>query len=94
MSRDPYEKLKMSIGIVAEPGTSLVNKTGEWREFRPVIDHKTCISCGICEKYCPDMAVKDVGEGYYEIDLDYCKGCGICAEECPVGAIKMVREEK
>lgn len=94
MAKDPYEKLKMTKGAVVEPCTTLVNKTGSWREFRPVIDHEECIGCGTCEKFCPDMAIKEVKEDRFEVDLDYCKGCEICAEECPVDAIEMVKEEK
>lgn len=94
MVEDPYEDLKITKGVVARPCTSMVNKTGSWRTFRPVIDHDECVGCGNCEKFCPDMAVKEVEENRYEIDLDYCKGCGICAEECPVDAIEMVKEGK
>lgn len=94
MVKDPYKNLKLTKGAVVAPCTTLANKTGSWRTFRPVVDHEKCISCGTCEKFCPDMAIKDVGEGRYEVDLDYCKGCGICAEECPVDAIEMKKEEK
>lgn len=94
MTKNPYEDLKLTKGAVVRPGTTLVNKTGSWRAFRPKIDHETCIGCGTCEKFCPDMAVKEVEEDRFEVDLDYCKGCGICAEECPVDAIEMVKEEK
>jgi pyruvate ferredoxin oxidoreductase delta subunit len=93
-SEDPYENLKITTGAVAEPSTSQVNKTGSWRQFRPVIDQEACIGCGQCDTFCPDQAAKPVGDGdTYGIDLDYCKGCGICAKECPVDAIEMVREE-
>lgn len=94
MPEDPYKNLKINVGAVVKPRTSLSNKTGSWRSEKPVIDHQECISCGICEKFCPDMSVKDVGEGRFEIDLEYCKGCGICAIECPANAIEMVKEEK
>ncbi len=94
MVDDPYENLKISKGAVVEPCTTLVNKTGSWREYKPIVDHDECIACGTCEKYCPDMAIKEVEEDRYEVDLEYCKGCEICAEECPVDAIEMVKEEK
>lgn len=90
---DPYENLEMTVGAVVEPGTTLVNRTGGWRSERPVIDQETCIDCGICEKFCPDMSAKEV-DGEYVIDYDYCKGCGICWVECPVDAIEAVQEEK
>ena len=89
---DPYEDLEISKGAVAEPSTTLVNKTGTWREFAPEIDHDACTGCGLCETFCPDVAAVHVGDRRYEIDYDYCKGCGICAEECPVEAIEMLSE--
>jgi len=63
-------------------------RTGTWRTFKPMIDHKRCNHCFLCWKYCPEMAIStDI-----TIDYDYCKGCGICAAECPRKAIRMVRE--
>ena len=62
MSTDPYENLTISKGAVAEAGTSLVNKTGSWREFKAIIDHDACTGCGICETFCPDAAAKNVGD--------------------------------
>lgn len=94
MVYDPYKKLKITKGAVVRPSTTLIYKTGGWRTFLAVIDHDKCIACGTCEKFCPDMCVKEVEEGRFEVDLDYCKGCAICAEECPVDAITMVKEEK
>ena len=74
-------------------------RTGDWRTFRPEIDHGKCTpsrnqrpSCFICWLYCPDAVVKRSIP--VEIDLEYCKGCGICAEECPTKAIRMVEEER
>lgn len=51
----------------------------------------TCINCDNCVVYCPDMAVKRVGDGYIVL-TDYCKGCGVCVKECPTGAMKMQEE--
>ncbi len=70
-----------------------VNKTGTWRQMRPVIDYGKCKNCGICWKYCPEPAIVIENERFV-IDYEYCKGCGICAVECPVGAISMVSEIK
>ena len=90
----------MKKNLAVDPGTSKNNKTGNWRTYRPVIDHDKCIACGKCARVCPEGCVFPVGDNamqgkiFYEKDLDYCKGCGICAEECPVNAIKMVLEEK
>ena len=75
------------------------NKTGSWRNFKPVIDYDKCIRCMICWKFCPDVAIKAVHDETHKlkvkpvIDYEYCKGCGVCFNECPVDAINMVPEE-
>jgi Pyruvate/2-oxoacid:ferredoxin oxidoreductase delta subunit len=51
-----------------------------------------CTACDNCFYYCPDLAVKRVEGGGYEVLADYCKGCGICVRECPTGSMTM-REE-
>jgi pyruvate ferredoxin oxidoreductase delta subunit len=95
---------RLTIGCVAPPGGSLVNKTGAWRSQRPVFKHVTCIGCHACEQVCPEGSVcedpkskhkceklkKEVSD--FQVDLDYCKGCGMCAVECPVDDIDMVPE--
>lgn len=67
-------------------------RTGDWRSRRPVIDYDTCIQCGRCYIYCPDVAYTKNEEGEPIWNEYYCKGCGICARECPVDAIAMVEE--
>ena len=74
-------------------GSMLYNKTGAWRNIRPVIDLSHCIQCGICWKFCPDVAITIENE-FPVVNLEYCKGCGICAEECPSKCIAMVEEER
>ncbi|RLG77295.1 MAG: pyruvate ferredoxin oxidoreductase [Thermoprotei archaeon] len=89
--------------LVPEPGNSVLNLTGTWRVFRPVMDVEKCVRCLICWSYCPEPAIRIVDKPYrtkqgreykftLEIDYDHCKGCGICAQECPVKAIQMVEE--
>lgn len=78
-------------GVIPEPATSLRNKTGSWRTFRPMINYEKCTNCGLCWLYCPDMAIYEEN-GRYLINYEYCKGCGLCSEECPFKAINMVRE--
>lgn len=81
---------------LAQPGSSLENKTGSWRTHRPEIDKNLCIGCSRCAKLCPDacifMKMDKNTKLKAEVDYDYCKGCGICAAECPVKAIKMVKD--
>jgi 2-oxoisovalerate ferredoxin oxidoreductase delta subunit len=79
--------------MVMSLGSMLHNKTGAWRNIKPVVDKEKCIQCGICWKFCPDMSIIIEAE-FPVIDYVYCKGCGICAEECPTKCIAMVEEEK
>lgn len=74
-------------------GSFRINKTGVWRNIKPIIDNENCIQCGICWKFCPDVAIH-IEDEWPVIDYEYCKGCGLCAEECPPKCITMVEEEK
>jgi len=88
----------MKINITAKPNTTLKNKTGSWRTFKPKTDFEKCIGCGFCSRICPEgiIEMKNNKEGKLkpETDYDYCKGCGICAAECPVKAIIMELDRK
>ncbi len=78
----------VSIGAIVEKST-MENKTGSWRTFKPIITEK-CVACKRCIQLCPEgcmsMGEKN-GKKIAIIDYDYCKGCLICASECPVKAI-------
>lgn len=45
-----------------------------------------CIGCKICEKKCPNGAIK-VENFHAIIDYDKCTSCGLCKSACPVKAI-------
>ncbi len=82
--------------LTVKPGSSLKNKTGSWRSYRPVVDKDKCIACRLCTKICPDGAInlKNYKKSLKaDVNYDYCKGCGLCAKECPVKAIKMEKEK-
>jgi len=96
----------MKINITAKPNTTIKNKTGGWRTFKPKIDLDKCISCGICERICPEGAIKMLKNNKFQsktgqppikkpiVDYNYCKGCGLCSAECPVKVIKMELDKK
>lgn len=65
-----------------------------WREKKPVWNRMSCFKCAVCYLNCPDAAIMQVDDGYYDISQDICKGCGICARECPNDAITMTPEVK
>ena len=85
--------MRITVGAVIQGGTSVLYKTGGWRDQRPVLHAELCKACGMCEMVCPDSAIYAV-DGSYHIDYDYCKGCALCAYECPTKAIKTEPEEK
>ena len=53
---------------------------------RPVIDHRACSRCGICQRDCPRQAIHEQG-GRLDIDYRNCIRCFCCQEFCPSGAI-------
>lgn len=73
---------------INEPGTSVLNKTGEWRTKIPYWDQTKCKQCLLCTPYCPDSSIPVVNGKRQDFDYDHCKGCGICYSICPFKAIR------
>lgn len=72
---------------IAEGGTSVLTKTGEWRVITPLWQKETCKQCLLCAPFCPDSSIPVQNGKRGDFDLDHCKGCGICAKVCPFAAI-------
>lgn len=81
-------------GIIPEPSTSLVYRTGSWRLERPIFDPQKCVQCLMCWLVCPDSAIVLENGKVVGIDYDHCKGCGLCSLQCPpkAKALTMVLE--
>ncbi len=86
--------MKVILGGIVQASTSVGNRTGNWRNFRPQYLQKACIGCKMCAIVCPEGCVYSIEEKKFTFDANYCKGCGMCAEECPVDDIEMIMEEK
>jgi NAD-dependent dihydropyrimidine dehydrogenase PreA subunit len=56
----------------------------------PVVEHKTCIGCGVCVSTCPRNVFNMAGEKSHAARPQDCMECGSCVEACPVQAIKLV----
>jgi ferredoxin-type protein NapH len=55
--------------------------------FELKADPERCVSCGLCEKACPFLAI-DGGEGGLRKVNMYCSRCSACADVCPKGAVR------
>jgi NADH-quinone oxidoreductase subunit I len=58
-----------------------------------------CISCGLCQKYCPSHCIEIVPHLPQEAPLSFqieilkCVFCGLCVDACPVDAIRMGEDQ-
>lgn len=96
-----FESVKDMPPLAVSLYTMDYNKTGSWRNVRPIIDYDKCTYCTICWKFCPEPSIDlekievDGKEKFKPIiDYKYCKGCGICWTECPVDAIYTEEESE
>jgi pyruvate ferredoxin oxidoreductase gamma subunit len=69
-------------------------KTGNWRQFRPVLEPALCSRCWICFVRCPEAAIRLDAQEYPVVDYDVCKGCLLCAHECPTQAFRVEKEAR
>ncbi len=66
--------------------------TGNWRQFRPILQKDGCNGCWLCFVWCPEAAITLDENEYPMVDYDVCKGCLLCAHECPTHAFRVERE--
>lgn len=82
----PWQELTTGCEI-AEPATSRLTRTGEWRSMIPTWDAAKCKQCLLCTPFCPDSSIPVSAGTRGDFDYDHCKGCGICYKVCPFAAI-------
>ncbi len=73
-------------------GNSPERRTGNWRQFRPVLDAERCTRCWICFVRCPEAAISLDTHDYPIVDYDECKGCLLCVHDCPLQAFTAEKE--
>jgi len=64
-------------------------------------DIDSCISCGLCAKICPNMAIEMIETAmehkdkypkkYPKIDIGKCCFCGLCQDICPKSSIRLTK---
>jgi pyruvate ferredoxin oxidoreductase gamma subunit len=88
---DPPGLAAPSIYAVANsPG----RRTGNWRQFRPVLHQELCTRCWICFVRCPEAAIALTEQDYPVVNYDECKGCLLCVHECPTHAFVAEKENR
>ena len=61
------------------------------------VDYEKCTGCRTCEKVCPTLSIKVVGEKKEKravVDLSSCVGCGACVERCKFEAVTLKSLDK
>lgn len=65
------------------------------------LDVSKCIACGLCERNCPNRAIKMSTQkdennkkqlASYELKYSYCLVCGLCVEGCPTHCLRFTHE--
>lgn len=90
----PKDK-EVPLGCVtpAPVGEQPMMVTGNWREYRPVVDAEKCDLCLNCIVFCPDACFRlDDAKEKVVLNTKYCKGCNICVNECGADALSAAYE--
>ncbi|MFZ7104535.1 MAG: NuoI/complex I 23 kDa subunit family protein [Peptococcaceae bacterium] len=65
------------------------------------LDKNECIACGLCERACPNSAIKLTSVkneenkkqlATYELNQSYCLFCGLCVEACPKKCLRFTHD--
>jgi pyruvate ferredoxin oxidoreductase gamma subunit len=87
-----FDPPRLAVPSVYAVGNSPKRRTGNWRQFRPVLHADLCTRCWICFVRCPEAAISLDAQDYPVVDYDECKGCLLCVHECPTHAFTVEKE--
>ena len=87
-----FDSPRLAAPSIYTIGNSPERKTGNWRQFRPVLQPDLCTRCWICFVRCPEAAIALDANDYPIVDYDECKGCLLCVHECPTHAFTAEKE--
>lgn len=85
LDRKGYSSVQDIIGLAVRNGKTYEALYSEQK--KAVIDHDSCIECGICAEKCFYTCIEL--DQHKPIILDKCKGCGLCTVMCPEEAIHL-----
>jgi pyruvate ferredoxin oxidoreductase gamma subunit len=87
-----FDPPRLAVPSIYAVGNSPERRTGNWRQFRPLLHPDLCTRCWICFVRCPEAAISLDANDYPLVDYDECKGCLLCVHECPTHAFTVEKE--
>ncbi len=85
--------IPMNVSLLPKPKNTpkfVLKFVDKHLQKRPVFDHKTCISCGICVENCPAKIIS-METDKPVVDIKKCIRCYCCQELCPKKAVVIYR---
>lgn len=70
------------------PAGAILSLASRFALFKIVVDHNTCIECGLCERVCKAHCISSGGK---RIDYAACVGCFNCFKACPTVGLKFAK---
>lgn len=90
---DTTKKSGLASSLLAKLPTMFGGRLNSWLQPRPVINTRTCVGCGECERSCPrhtiEMRTNRKGKKQAFIIDGECIKCYCCQELCPFKAVKI-----